>query len=160
MAGCKIDSEASVQFNTLRSHWKKKGYPSVDKDLENAYKELSKDLLACHCKPAGRTSAILKQIAPDRDAALHKYRCKDTANSEGAQGGWRFYAILDRPTATLYPIIVYPHKQWSDATEELIRDCVKELMSVLKQRRAWTERQSIAQTEPLPVRLNSRGKQL
>ena len=134
MPGCNIDHEASLQFNTLRQHWKKKGYPSVDSDLASAYKELAQDPLACHCKPAGRTNAILKEIAPDRDLVLHKYRYKDTANREGAKGGWRIYAILDRASGTLYPIIVYPHKACNDASPDYIQTCVDELMKILKQR--------------------------
>src|SRR5437667_12098876 len=30
------------------------------------------------------------------------------AAGEGARGGWRFYALYDKATQTLYPIVVYP----------------------------------------------------
>ena len=90
--------------------------------------------MACHCKSAQRTSAILIEAAPERKLALHKYRHKDKASGEGASGGWRFYAVFEKTTSTLYPIIVYPHKQWSDAPDDLIKKCVDELITILKQR--------------------------
>jgi hypothetical protein len=134
LGGCKVDPDASPEFSILRNHWKKKGYHSIFSDLENAFKAIRKDVTACHCKPTGRTSAILLQAAPERKMALHKYRHKDTASGEGASGGWRFYAILDKETNILYPIIVYPHKAWQDAHDDEIKKCVDEILSILKQR--------------------------
>lgn len=134
MGTCKVDPDASPEFQILRAHWKKKGYHSVFPDLEAAFVEIRKEVTACHCKPAGRTSAILLEAAPERQLALHKYRYKDKASGEGASGGWRFYAILDKATSVLYPIIVYPHKEWADASEEEIKKCVDEIINILKQR--------------------------
>lgn len=119
----------------MLAHWKKKGYPSVKSDLESAFQKIQKDVMACDCRNAERTSAILLEaIGPDRRVYLHKYRCKDKASGEGASGGWRFYAVFDKDTNVLYPIIVYPHKQWQDASEDYIKDCVNELISIIKQR--------------------------
>lgn len=74
------------------------------------------------------------EAAPDRKLALNKYRYKDTASREGASGGWRFYAVLDKETNILYPIIVYPHKKWADASDEDIKKCINELLQILRQR--------------------------
>lgn len=134
MAGCKIDDEACPQFKILRDHWNKRGHPSVVSDLEDAFKELRKDVQACHRKVAERTSAIVKEAVPDANWFLHKYRYRDRAAREGARGGWRFYAIFDADRNVLYPIIVYPHKEWSDANDDLIKQTVNELITVLRQR--------------------------
>ena len=139
MAACKVDPDASPEFSILRKHWNKKGYPSVFSDLDAAFKEIAKDVHACHCKPAQRTSAILLKAAPERQLSLHKYRYKDTASGEGASGGWRFYAIFDKETRILYPIIVYPHKQWPDASDDEIKKCVDEIVLILKQRDSKSE---------------------
>lgn len=134
MSTCKVDPDASLEFAILRDHWKKKGYRSISSDLDAAFNELSKDVFACHCKIAQRTSAILLEAAPERKLALHKYRYKDTASGEGASGGWRFYAVLDKETSILYPIIVYPHKKWADASDDEIKKCINEILGILKQR--------------------------
>lgn len=133
MAGCKVDPDASPEFSILRKHWKKKGYHSVFSDLEAAFKEIAKDVNACGCKLAQRTSAILLKAAPERQLSLHKYRYRDTASGEGASGGWRFYAIFDKESAIVYPIIVYPHKQWPDASDDEIKKCIDEIVLILKQ---------------------------
>ena len=134
MGACKVEPDASQQFAILRDYWKRKNYRSIVSDLDEAFKTLSRDVYGCHFRLAERTSAILIEAAPERDLALHKYRHKDKASSEGARGGWRIWAIFDRATETLYPIIVYPHKEWSDAPDELIKKCVSEIVTILEQR--------------------------
>ena len=134
MGACKVDPDASPEFSILRKHWKKKGHPSIDSDLADAYKEIAKNVEACHGNLAQRTSAFLKEAEPKRDLALYKYRHKNKAAREGASGGWRFYAVLDKETNTLYPIIVYPHKAWTDANDDLIKKCIEELIGILRQR--------------------------
>jgi hypothetical protein len=78
---------------------------------------------------AQRFSSILQGFL------LHKYRQKNSAAREGARGGWRFYALFDKQNSILYPIIVYPKKEWSDASDEKIAECVRELLKILEQRR-------------------------
>jgi hypothetical protein len=76
----------------------------------------------------------LLEAAPGRNLILYKYRHKDTASREGASSGWRFYAIFEKDFGILYPIIIYPHKEWADASYEEIKKCVDELITILKQR--------------------------
>jgi hypothetical protein len=130
LATCKVDPDASPEFATLKKHWKKQGYHSINSDLEAAFTEIAKDVQACNCKPAGRTSAILLEAAPDRNVSLHKYRHKDKASGEGASSGWRIYAVFDKGSNILYPIIVYPHKEWQDAHPDEIKKCVDEILAV------------------------------
>lgn len=75
-----------------------------------------------------RFSAILQGFL------LHKYRQKNTAAREGARGGWRIYALFDKQNGVLYPIIVYPKKEMSDATDKQIIESVRELLKILEQR--------------------------
>jgi hypothetical protein len=144
LGGCKVDPDASPEFAVLKKHWKKQGYHSINSDLEAAFTEITKDVQACHCKPAGRTSAILLEAAPDRNVSLHKYRHKDKSSGEGASSGWRIYAIFDNDTEILYPIIVYPHKKWADAHPDEIKKCVDEIIAVLKKREAEADNDQIS----------------
>jgi len=66
---------------------------------------------------------------------LHKYRQKNTAAREGARGGWRICALFDKQNNVLYPIIVYPKKEMSDASDKQITDAVRDLLKILEQRR-------------------------
>lgn len=128
MGACRIDPAASPQFNVLREHWKSHGYPSLDSDLEEAYEDIRKEVLACRCRVVQRFSVVLGNFK------LHKYRHKNRAAREGAKGGWRLYALFDASTATLYPVIVYPKKEWEDAADDKIINTITELTEILKQR--------------------------
>jgi hypothetical protein len=123
--GCRVDSTASPQFNTLREGWKKSGYSSIDADLEEAFKSIRINVQACQCKPIVLPKEILG------DFLLFKYRAKNKSAKEGASGGWRFYALFDRSRAILYPIIVYPKKKWVDAATELIKQSLAEIIAIL-----------------------------
>ena len=137
MAGCKIDASRSLQLQTLIATWKACGYPSVEQDLENAYKEIRKDIKACHCRKAARFSEVLGNFE------LLKYRQKDSRSKEGARGGWRIYALYDKRDGTLYPIIVYPKKHWTDAADDVIIAATKELIQLVKNPVLWA-----SQTKP------------
>ena len=125
MSGCRVDRNASPQFNKLREHWKNSGYPTIDTDLADAFQAISRDVQANHCRRVPRFSEALG------DFLLLKYRQKNKGAREGSRGGWRFYALFDKKTATLYPIIVYPKKDWDDATEELITASVQDLVAII-----------------------------
>lgn len=133
LAGCKIDSDSSPQFKTLREHWRKSGYISVDADLAEAFVAISKEVQANHCRVVPRFAAILGEFV------LHKYRQKNSAAKEGASGGWRIIALFDKNTRELYPIILYPKKVMSDATDKQVKDGVKELLEIIQQRRATSK---------------------
>ncbi len=126
MATCRVDDAASPQFSKLRDHWRTHGYPSVGYDLAEAFRAIARDVQANHCKPAQRFADILQNFR------LHKYRQKNSAAKEGARGGWRIYALYDKLNGSLYPIIVYPKKEWADANDKLITECVRELLSILR----------------------------
>lgn len=129
MAACRVDFDASPQFSILRDYWQKHGYPSIDDDLAEAFQAISKDVHANHWRLVPRFSAILQGFL------LYKYRQKNTAAREGARGGWRVYALFDKHNNVLYPIIVYPKKEMSDAPDKQIIDAVRELLKILEQRR-------------------------
>ena len=123
MAGCKIDSEASPQFQKLRERWKTSGYPSIDTDLAEAFSNIQRDTRACHCRgPVPRFADVLKGYL------LFKYRQKNSAAKEGASGGWRILALYNPKTHTLYPIIVYPKKAMADADDDSINAAITELL--------------------------------
>ena len=129
MAACRVDLDASPQFSILRDYWQKHGYPSVDGDLAEAFQAISKDVQANHCRVMPRFSPILQGFL------LHKYRQKNTAAREGARGGWRICALFEKQNSVLYPIIVYPKKEMSDASDKQIIGAVRELLKILEQRR-------------------------
>lgn len=126
MNGCKIDPTRSPQFNVLRESWKNGGYPSVDRDLEEAFKSIRSNVQACQCRPVILSKDILG------DFLLFKYRAKNKAAREGASGGWRFYALYDKTNRIVYPIIVYPKKAWQDASTNLIKSALQEIISILR----------------------------
>ena len=115
----------SQQFQELVAHWKKVGYPSIESDVEKAFQSIRKDLIACHARRVPRFSEILG------DLHLYKYRIKNGAAREGASGGWRIYALHDLSKGNLYPIIIYPKKEWQDASNDLVRDAIKEITDAL-----------------------------
>ena len=125
MTGCKVDAEASPQFNILRDYSKKNGYPSVTKDLEEAFTEIRKNIQAKHCRVVPRFSSVLGNFL------LFKYRQKNSAAREGASGGWRFYALFDKATSTLYPIVLYPKKAWQDAHDDIVKEAVEQILSIV-----------------------------
>jgi hypothetical protein len=128
LAACRIDPDLSPQFKILREHWRRSGYPSIEDDLTEAFRAISKEVQANHCRIVPRFAAVLG------DFLLHKYRQKNRAAKEGASGAWRIYALFDKQRNVLYPIIVYPKKAWQDASEQLIIECVHELTTILHQR--------------------------
>jgi hypothetical protein len=125
LPGCRIDAEASPQFAALKEHWKRAGYDSIESDLKEAFQEIVKDIQACRCRPVGRFADVIG------DLQLLKYRQKNRAAREGARGGWRIYALFDRERLVLYPIVVYPKKQWADASDDLIKKAVKQLRDIV-----------------------------
>lgn len=129
MAACRIEPDSSPQFAALRDQWRKGGYRSIDSDLADAFQAISKNVQANDRRIVSRFSAILG------DFDLYKYRQKNRAAKEGARGGWRIYALFDKKSNVLYPIIVYPHKEWADASDKHITECVKELLDILRQRK-------------------------
>ena len=126
MNECKIDATRSPQFDILRESWKNSGYPSIDDDLEEAFKSIRTNVQACQCKPVILSKEVLG------DSLLFKYRAKNKASREGSRGGWRFYALFDKANGVLYPIIVYPKKAWQDASTELIKSCLAEIVAILR----------------------------
>lgn len=125
MSKCSVERK-STQLDKLVAQWKKSGYMSVEKDLSDALESISKDTLACHSRRVGGFSSILG------DLELYKYRQKDSSHKEGARGGWRILGIFDPSTGTLYPIIIYPKKEWKDASDDTVTACVNEIVVALK----------------------------
>jgi hypothetical protein len=127
VSGCSIDSQACPQFNTLRERWKKNGYPSIDSDLEEAFKEIRKNIQAKHCRSVPRFKSVLG------DLQLFKYRQKNDAAREGARGGWRFYALFNKATGVLYPIVVYPKKALPDADDDTVKEGIEQVIKMLSE---------------------------
>jgi hypothetical protein len=117
-------STCSDHFNKLVVAWKK-SYPSIESDLEDAFKKIRKDIQACHCTLVPRFSDILGEFS------LFKYRHKNSQSREGARGGWRILALYNKRTATMYPIIVYPKKRLSDVPADDVVVAVKEVISII-----------------------------
>lgn len=126
MAACKIDPTASPQFVRLCNHWKNHGYPSVQDDLADAFCDIRKNILAKHGRVVPRFSAVL-----GGDVVLYKYRQKNSQAREGARGGWRIYALFQKTTSILYPVIVYPKKEWDDATDDTVKNALEQILSIL-----------------------------
>lgn len=126
MPGCRIDPDLCPQFNRLRNFYKKRGYPTIDDDLAEAFKNISKEVQANRCRLVGGFADILKHYR------LLKYRQKNSGAREGARGGWRIYALHDAAAAILYPIIVYPKKELADASEKEIAEAIKEVLGILE----------------------------
>jgi hypothetical protein len=124
LAGCRID-QSSPQFNKLREHWKKSGYPSIDDDLNEAFKAIAADVHAKNWRLVPRFSEVLGSFL------LYKYRQKNNAAREGARGAWRFYALFDKTTSVLYPVVVYPKKAWADASDDVITGSLEEMIAIL-----------------------------
>jgi len=103
----------------------KKEHPSIESDLEDAFKRIKKEIQACHCTLVPGFSDILG------DLALFKYRQKNSRAKEGAKGAWRILALYDKATCTMYPIIVYSKKKLSNAPAEEVVAAVKELIATL-----------------------------
>ena len=86
----------------LRDHWKKNGYRSIQKDLQEAFNAIEKDIHSKQWRPMARFSEVLGPYK------LFRYRQRDSAAREGASGGCRIIALFDEKSWTLYPIIVFP----------------------------------------------------
>lgn len=126
MGECRVDSEASREFAVWRDYWRKHGYPSIEGDLAEAFSEISRNHEACRCRQVARFAPVLQGYL------LFKYRQKNKAAREGARGGWRIYALFDRDRRIVYPILVYPKKEWADASDQDIIECVRELVNILR----------------------------
>ena len=120
---CEI-SKCSDHFNKMVAALKKE-YPSVESDLEEAFKKIKKEFQACHCTLVPGFSDILG------DFSLFKYRQKNSRAKEGARGAWRILALYDKATCTLYPIIVYSKKKLSNAPADEVIVAVKEIIATL-----------------------------
>ncbi|MFB3815410.1 MAG: hypothetical protein ACE14L_14995 [Terriglobales bacterium] len=110
MAACKIDADASPHFSKMREYWKNHGYPNIDADLAEAFANIRKDIQANHARRVPGFGDILKEYE------LYKYRQKNRLAREGASGGWRIYALFDRRTTTLYPLLYIPRRPWRTLT--------------------------------------------
>ena len=108
-------------------HWRKQGYFSVQKDAELAFKAIAQNYQANHCNRMQRFDDLLE------DRLLLKYRFKDSARKEGGRGGWRMIAILDLKTKVLYPIMIYPKKEWDVPDDEDLTKCVADLARAIRQ---------------------------
>lgn len=126
MSACRIDDRCSRQFQRLATYWKSHGYPTVESDLSDAFNEIRKDIKACHWKEVPRFSKWLNGYR------LFKYRQKNSGAREGSRGGWRFYALHDGSRSILYPIVVYPKKEMADASDDAIKNAIKELIDILE----------------------------
>jgi len=113
---CTINSEASPQFKTLCDRWRKE-YPSIDSDLKDAFKAISQDIRA----NKGRRT----QSGPNVE--VYKYRQKSSDIRRGQAYGWRIYALYEKTSSTLYPIIVYPKTRWEDADHKTVIEAIKEI---------------------------------
>lgn len=123
MAACKVNSEASPQFRTLRAHWKRNGYPNVDEDLTGAFQAIEQNI------QANKASRI--QAGPAVE--VYKYRQNSKDIKRGARYGWRIIALHHKPTNTMYPILIYPKTEWSDAADSVIAEAIKEIRQILGQ---------------------------
>lgn len=126
MAGCRIVTDLCPQFSKLRDRWASHGYPKIQEDLDEAFQAIEKDIHAKNWKRVPRFESVLGEFL------LFKYRQKNKAAKEGARGGWRIYALFEMETSTLYPIIVYPKKEWQDATDAAITAAILEVLKALK----------------------------
>lgn len=129
MATCRIDTDASPQFALSCESWQKCGYSTVKSDVQDALAKIRKDHLACRCRPVPRFAAVLG------DFQLLKYRQKNAGASEGARGGWRILALYHKQDGILYPILVYPKKEWADAPDKQVTGYIQELLDSLREPR-------------------------
>jgi len=128
LASCTVDLSKSPDFASLCEHWRKHGYLSVHKDVENAVATIAANHEALHCNRMQRFEDLLD------GRLLLKYRFKDSQHREGARGGWRMIAVLDPKTRALFPIMIYPKKVWDVPNDEDLRQRVASLAMALRQR--------------------------
>lgn len=127
MAACKVDTTKSPDFAYLCKKWRKQNYSSLDADIEAALAIITENYEASHCRRMQRFDDVLE------GRLLLKYRFKNSSRSEGSRGGWRMIAIFDPPTRTLYPIMIYPKKEWELPGEEDLTRSVVNLAIALRQ---------------------------
>jgi hypothetical protein len=127
LGACRVDTSACPHFEVARLYWKKRGYPHIDDDLNDAFGDIQKEVMACRCRVVPRFSAVLGAYS------LHKYRQKNKADREGARGGWRILAVFDNNRSVLYPILVWPKKQLADADDDDVISALQALMTHLAQ---------------------------
>jgi len=120
LAGCRVNSEASPQFNKLREHWKR-SYPHIDDDLALAFSSISQDILACSAFRL-KAGALVE---------VYKYRQNSKDIRRGAKYGWRVLALYHKPSNVVYPILVYPKTVWEDANNAVVDEAVKEMRQLL-----------------------------
>jgi hypothetical protein len=120
LAVCTIDADASPQFQKLRDHWRR-SYPHIDTDLEAAFKSIRQNIQACGAWRI-QAGAVIE---------AYKYRQNSKDIKRGASYGWRIIALFHKPTAVMYPILVYPKTAWENAGDAAISAAVKEMQRIL-----------------------------
>jgi hypothetical protein len=124
LPACTINTEASPQFRQLRENWKRNGYPNIDTDLADAFKAITENIQA-------KKGARIQAGPIGGEVEVYKYRQNSTDIQRGASYGWRIIALLHKPSGTMYPIIVYPKTQWSNASPATMAAAVKEIRQIL-----------------------------
>jgi hypothetical protein len=120
LQGCKIAREASPDFRKFVKHWQR-SHPHIEGDISEAFSEIEKNILANR----GR------RVYGGSRFDLYKYRQNSKDIRRGSSYGWRIYALFDRQSKTMYPIIVYPKTTWEDADGKTILESVNNLKLIL-----------------------------
>ena len=116
MPGCTIDSSASPEFQQLVKSWQRT-HPQIDNDLQDAFSAISQNILA---KKGRRV-----QAGPNLE--VYKYRQNSHDIKRGSSYGWRIYALYDKSTGTMYPILIYPKTVWEDADNTTVHDAIRSI---------------------------------
>jgi hypothetical protein len=120
LAGCKVDPDASQQYKQLVTHWKW-SYPHIEDDLKDAFKSIAQDI---------RSKNAWRVQAGDR-VEVYKYRQNSKDIKRGAKYGLRIIGLLDKATNMMYPILVWPKTEWSDADENTLSKAIEEIQKIL-----------------------------
>lgn len=120
MKPCIINRKGSPQFRLLIQHWKK-DYPHIEEDLEDAFKSIETD----------RAANQARQKPGYAD--LWKYRQKSSDVPKGASYGLRIYALYEKSSNTLHPIIVYPKPKMQEFDPKELKKAVQEMIKIIGQ---------------------------
>jgi hypothetical protein len=121
---CTIDREASPTFQALVQHWKKKGFPRIEEDLQKAFQSIA---------PNFRTANNCRS-KPGFGDSLFKYRQKSSDLNRGSSYGFRIYAYYEKDRHTLYPLIIYQKTAMQEYDEKELKEAVKEIIQIASQK--------------------------
>ncbi len=115
----KIDDHKSGAFRSFVRGYQK-DFPNVERDIQEAFSHISQDIRA---KKGNRVQVNLLPAGWE----CHKFRQNSKDIQRGANYGWRIVVLLDRASQTIFPILLYPKPELSNADTETIKDAIRDL---------------------------------